>query len=221
MNATTQTLPPLANLSQTGAICAKECSLDSARAPFGRPDAVSNEGSVYVAVACDATGTPFFKVGFSTSPEKRVASLRGNASPYGPATLIAYTKARLVDESALHLFLANYRETGEWYRPCRRIERLLFHIGKHGSLPQEVLSMADSLSVLWAAKRECTVKMNELSRFFAGRFGSGTDWPRLAYGPNSGPDRMDTAWAFDAYLAGLRAIEAMLADRKRMERDNG
>lgn len=213
MTGTTQTLPPQPALSQKAEACANECLPDSVRAHFGKQGAVSNEGNIYVAVACDATGTPFFKVGFSISPEKRVASLRGNASPYGPATLIAYTKARIVDESALHLFLANYRETGEWYRPCRRIERLLFHIGKHGSLPQEVLSLADSLSDLWAAKRECTVKMNELSRFFAGRFGSGTDWPRLAYGPNSGPDRMDTDWAFSAYSAGLSAIEAMLRER--------
>ncbi len=63
-----------------------------------------------------------YKVGYSASPVRRLALLQ-TASPY-PLTLIGFVAGTREDESALHVLLRPWHQSGEWFRDCAAIQHL-------------------------------------------------------------------------------------------------
>lgn len=82
--------------------------------------ATPTTGFVYF-IASDSAG--LVKIGFSQSPERRVAAIQG-MSPV-PVRLVGKTPGTAEDEAALHRRFAGLRAHGEWFR---MEENLLQHI---------------------------------------------------------------------------------------------
>jgi hypothetical protein len=131
------------------------------------------DGFVYFAKAEFADGA-LVKVGYSNCPEVRVKEFFGRRLL---VELIAKAPGRMCDEKALHQMLAKYAaDRNEWFRHCRRLDRIISFVQANGTLPDVVTSAGTSWQHLADAKRTFNQSVQDAGNFFANRNRFGMEW---------------------------------------------
>ncbi len=83
-----------------------------------------------------ATGTNRIKLGYTTNPQGRLAALQ-TASPF-PLQMLACWPGSRARENRLHRYMAQFRQTGEWFEVPPFIGQKLWDIVHKGEVTGEI-----------------------------------------------------------------------------------
>lgn len=123
------------------------------------------DGFIYFAHMRRADHGHCYKVGFSTQPEYRVASL---GSRFQPCTMLLFVPGRIEDEQAIHCLLSRYAVRNEWYRPNRRLQRLMAYCAERGAMPPSVIASGDAWATRRKANRDFVLSQTAMGKEISG-----------------------------------------------------
>ena len=146
-------------------------------------------------------GKHAIKVGYSKNPRWRVRSL---GSTKHVVTMITYVEGRVFDEMAIHELLSKSRIQYEWYRPSRRLHRILSYCLVRGTLPNSITEAGTHLDEMGKAKKALNLSLAGASNFLSDpeNFGLTRDNDPFAPGLKL-PDDGDFSWLDNIITASM------------------